>query len=154
MKILVLSIVVFFCLSRSSDCWAQSAWSWKRLNWFTKDAQEEVEPIEVTDEPAKPRWQSPFADLNLRPRPIEWRTPAFVRRMNENSARMWRTTRRSVGHWASSTSAAIRNSTYDTWEAMTRATAPDSQSDPESTSQPAPNFGGVHEFLAKPKLKF
>ena len=154
MKILPLSVAVLMCLSLSSSCWAQSGWNWKRLNWFAKEKQEEVAPIELTDEPAKPRWQNPLAEMNLRPRPIEWHTPAFVRRMNENSARMWRTTRRSVGHWASSTGAAIRNSTYDTWDAMTRSTTPKSQADPESSVQPAPNFGGVNEFLSKPKLKF
>ncbi len=148
------SIVFVVCVACVADCSAQSSWSLKRWNLFNKSEPQYVEPIELTDEEPKSRWQNPFADLNLRPRPIEWRTPPFLKRMNENSTRMWRSTRRSVGHWASSTTSAIRNSTYDTWDAITRTTTNQRPAETDDPQQLAPSFGGVHDFLAKPKLKF
>lgn len=153
MKFFAFTISLVVLCSVCGRASAQSGWNWKRLNWFNKE-QQEVEPVELTDEPAKPRWQNPFGEMSLRPRPIEWRTPAFMRRMNENSTRMWKSTRRSLGHWASSTGTAIRNSTYETWDAITRAASPKSATDGDKSARPAPNFGGVNEFLARPKLKF
>jgi hypothetical protein len=150
--VIVLLIGVGLVLCKSS--WAQSRWSWKGWNRPTDERTQnaEVEPIEITDdEQPSSAWTNPFANWNLKPKPVEWKTPAFIRRMNENNARMWRKTRRSIGHWASSTGEAIRNSTYDTWEAMSRAAYPEKEPEP---AHPSPSFGGVHEFLNRPKLKF
>jgi hypothetical protein len=136
------------------DVRAQSSWTWKKPNWFAKDDVKEVEPNELTDEPAEPRMQNPFANWNLRPRPIEWRTPPFLQRMNENNMRAWNKTRRTVGSWASSTGAAIRRSSYNTWEALTGSGSSTSEDELDEEHSPAPNFGGVNDFLARPKLKF
>lgn len=146
-------VALVICVACGTECFAQSTWSLKRWNLFNKDDRY-VEPIELTDEEPKPRWSNPFAELDLRPRPMEWRTPAFIKRMNENSMRAWRNTRRSVGHWASSTSTAIRNSTYDTWDAITHATTAQRPAEMDDGQQLSPSFGGVHEFLSKPRHKF
>lgn len=153
MQAIRLSVAVVICFSFAVESQAQSTWSWKRWNLFNKDDRY-VEPVEITDEATKPRWQNPFADVNLRPRPMEWRTPAFVKRMNENSARAWRNTRRNVGNWATTTGTAIRDSTYDTWDAITRAVTPRPRSSTDDSEAVSPNFGGVNDFLARPKLKF
>lgn len=153
MKSIVAAAVAAIFFSYGHECLAQSAWNWKRFHWFAKETKE-VEPVELTDEPASTRWPPATAESNARPHSWEWRTPAFMRRMNENNVRLWRTTKRNVGHWASSTGTAIRNTTYDTWDAITRAATPKAKDEPDSVEPPSPNFGGVQEFLARPKLKF
>lgn len=150
--VIILSIAMGLVFCQSG--WAQSDWDWTGWNRQADERTQnaEVEPIEITDEEQpSSAWKSPFAHWNLKPKPLEWKTPTFIRRMNESNARMWRKTRRSIGHWASSTGEAIRNSTYKTWDAMSRAAYPEES--PEE-SHPAPSFGGVHEFLNRPKLKF
>ena len=149
-----LFVMLLVCWGLAGKCFAQSSWSWKRLNPFANQEPQYAEPIEITDEPPESKWQNPFAGIDLRPRPIEWRTPPFIKRMNENSARAWRTTRRNFGQWASSTGSAIRSSTYDNWEAITRGLKPKPRGGLDEQDRPAPNLGGVNEFLARPKLKF
>jgi hypothetical protein len=158
---------LLLCQSSSS---AQDNWGWKRWNLFNKSREATSEmaeadgadvddstatetAAEAAEQPAASgSWKNPFAQWDLRPRPIEWRTPPAIKRMNENSARFWRKTRRSIGHWASSTGTSIRTSAYDTWDAMTRSIKPKVQEG--SGEQLSPNVSGVNEFLSRPKLKF
>jgi hypothetical protein len=153
MKELAIALAVVGLIFFPAECRGQSDWSWLKPSWLGKREIQEVEPIELTDEPTPGGLKNPFADWDWRPRPIEWRTPPFLRRMNENNARFWRNTRRSFAHWATTTGEAIRNSSYNTWDALTgsRSSASDQL---DGANHPAPSFGGVHEFLARPKLKF
>lgn len=150
MKVFASILTVFVFLSVADDVCAQSKWNWKGWNGFAKDRSEaaEVEPIEITDDEESSAWKNPLAGWGFKPKPVEWRTPAFIKRMNENNARAWRRTRRNIGHWASSTSSAIRTSTYNTWEALSGG------DDADESPQPPSSYGGVHDFLNRPKLKF
>jgi hypothetical protein len=146
-------------VSLANSAHAQTSLSWKRWNLFNKSEPSEAteksaELAEPSADEAVPRRQNMLSDWSIRPRPIEWRTPAFFKRMNENSTRMWRNTRRNFSDWAASTSATIRNSSYDTWEAITRGSTMKAKPKPTELEQATPNIGAVNEFLARPKLKF
>jgi hypothetical protein len=123
-----------------------------RMGLFGPDMRY-VDPIELTDQEPERRWTNPFADWKWRPRPIQWKTPEFLQRMSADSQRMWRKTKRNVSHWASSTGAAIRRSTGKTWNTITRTSWSWTRED-ETPEPLSPSFGGVNEFLSRPKLKF
>jgi hypothetical protein len=71
--------------------------------------------------------------------------------MNENTARAWGNTRRTVGHWATSTRNTLRDASYDTWNAITGGGQQNSQKESPPLS---PNASRVNEFLAQPRMKF
>ncbi len=115
---------------------------------------DEIDAEAADESSARGRWGGGWAQWSWRPRAWEWKQPAFMQRMSENSARSWRNTRRGVGNWMSQTGTQIRESTYDTWDAITRATTPRRAAQKQDVRPVPPSNGRVHEFLSRPRVKF